>query len=129
MGGMDRNTRSFGGTSTRVAAMVAAGVVAAIAVASAVAVAGRIDRIDRIDRSSEAADFLAGVALFASAVLVGVVALTRTRLAAQEAEIERLRARVIDAELRSERCASDEEWSECMADTAAEGSVLRISER
>jgi CxxC motif-containing protein (DUF1111 family) len=112
--------------STRVAAMVAAGVVAAIAVASAVAVAGRIDRIDR---SSEAADFLAGVALFASAILVGVVALTRTRLAAQEAEIERLRARVIDAELRTERCASDEEWSECMADTAAEGSVLRISER
>ena len=126
MGGMEGKMASFGGMSTRVAAMFAVGVIAAIAGASAVVGAARIDQLDR---SSDAADFVAGIALFASAVLVGVVALARTRLAAQEAEIERLRARIVDAELRSEWCASDDDWNERMADPVADRAVLRVSDR
>lgn len=126
MGGMEGKMASFGGMSTRVAAMFAVGVIAAIAGASAVVDAARIDQLDR---SSDAADFVAGIALFASAVLVGVVALARTRLAAQEAEIERLRARIVDAELRSEWCASDDDWNERMADPVADRAVLRVSDR
>lgn len=126
MGGMDNKTASFGGMSTRVAAMFAVGVVAAIAGASAFAGAARIDQLDR---SSDSTDFVAGIALFASAVLVGVVALARTRLAAQEAEIERLRARIVDAELRSEWCASDDDWNERMFDPVADRAVLRVSDR
>lgn len=124
---------SFGGMSTKVAAVVAVGVVAAIAGASAAIGAARIDQLDR---SSGTAELVAGVALVASAVLVAVVALTRTRLAVQEAEIELLRERVLDAELRSEpgvgEDESEDEWENrvlAARDAAADGFVLRCSER
>jgi hypothetical protein len=126
MGGRESDRESFGGKSARIAAVFAAGVVTAVAAGSAVV--GAV-RIDQLDRSSAAADFVAGIALFASAILVAVVALARTRLAAQEAEIERLRAGAIEPELRSEWSASDEDWSERMADPAADRSAVRISER
>ena len=120
---------NFGGMSARGAALVAVGVIAAIAGAAAAVGAARIDQLDR---SSDAAEMVAGIALFASAVLVAVVALARTRLAVQEAEIERLRARVLDAELRSEWGVGEEEWEDAVLktqDAGAEQFVLRLSER
>lgn len=120
---------SFGGVNARIASMVAVGVVAAVAGASAAVGAARIDQIDR---STDADELIAGVALFASAILVAVVALARTRLAMQETELARLRERVLDAELRSEMGMGDEEWEDKVFETRdreADRFVLRCSER
>ena len=91
-----RAERSFGGLGARAGSMAGVGVVAAMAGAAAAVGAGRLDRIGDANGSAE---LIAGIALFASGLLAAVVCVARTRLEAQDAEIERLSLCALDAEL------------------------------
>ena len=129
VGAMERDGSRSGGLSAGTALLIAV-CVGAIA---ATAPAADATRIDQFDRTIGSADAVAGLALLASAVLVGIVAMARTRLASQEAEIERLRALVPELDPSADPCgkcgAREDEWIERAADTAADRSVLRVSER
>lgn len=110
VGGMERDEAALGGMSVRAHAEDA-------------------NRLAPMGGSRGTADAVAGLALCASAVLAVIVAMARTRIASQEAAIERLRGRDFGADPGAGPCGGMNEWIERSADTAADRSVLRISER
>lgn len=67
----------------------------------------------RVDDAASSAEMVAGVALFVSALLLVVVALARTRLAAQQAEIRRLRERTAETEVFLDLASDDTADDRC----------------
>lgn len=107
--------------ATRMGALLALGALTAVAGAAATIGA------ERIDRAAGGAELVAGLSLFASALLAVVVCLARTRIDMQREEIERLRADAIDAEIRAE--FAEQAAHEFGTDEAADRFVIRESER
>jgi hypothetical protein len=105
----------------RTSALFALGALTAVAGAAATIGA------ERIDRAAGGAELVAGLSLFASALLAVVVCLARTRIDMQREEIDRLRAEAIDAEIRSE--FAEQAAHEFGTDEAADRFVVRESER
>ena len=101
--------------TNRTAVVLAVGAMAAIA-GAATAIGAEM-----LDRAGDGAELVAGMSLFASAMLAVVVCLARTRIEMQRDEIDRLRTRTIDAEIRAELLGE--------LDEAADRFVLRESER
>lgn len=87
-------------TKPRLAVSVAIAALTAVAGGAAVAGAQRLD--DVRDVAADDAALVAGLSLFASALLAVLVCLARTRIEMQRDQIERLRVRALDAELRAD---------------------------
>jgi len=117
--GMD--TKHMGKNATRMGALLALGALTAVAGAAAAIGA------ERIDRAAGGAELVAGLSLFASALLAIVVCLARTRIDMQREEIDRLRANAIEAEIRAD--FADQAAHGFGTDEAADRFVIRESER
>lgn len=102
-------------------------VVLAVGAVAAVAGAATVIGAETLDHASGGAEFVAGMSLCASAMLAVVVCLARTRIEMQREEIERLRTRTLDAEIRAGLL--DGSGAGLLADEAADRFVLRESER
>jgi len=80
----------------RVAAPIVVAALSAVAGGAAIVGAQRIDVGG--DVAAGSAEIVAGLSLFASALLAVLVCLARTRIELQRSEIERLRARTLEGE-------------------------------